>query len=113
MPRGDRTGPTGMGPRTGRAAGYCGGYGMPGYGNYAGGYGRGRGFGRGGFGGGFGWRWRTAPGFPGAGVAPAYGAQYQQPDPEMEKTFLRNQMDALQAEMEGIRKRLADIDAGA
>ncbi|MCF7946089.1 MAG: DUF5320 domain-containing protein, partial [Spirochaetia bacterium] len=26
MPRGDRTGPDGMGPRTGRALGYCSGY---------------------------------------------------------------------------------------
>lgn len=31
MPRGDRTGPAGMGPRTGRAAGYCAGYSTPGY----------------------------------------------------------------------------------
>ena len=31
MPRGDGTGPAGMGPMTGRAAGYCAGYGVPGY----------------------------------------------------------------------------------
>ena len=31
MPWGDRTGPSGMGPMTGRAAGYCAGYSMPGY----------------------------------------------------------------------------------
>ena len=31
MPRGDRTGPAGMGPMTGRAAGYCAGYPAPGY----------------------------------------------------------------------------------
>jgi len=31
MPRGDGTGPAGMGPMTGRAAGYCAGYPMPGY----------------------------------------------------------------------------------
>ena len=31
MPRGDRTGPAGMGPMTGRAAGYCAGYNMPGF----------------------------------------------------------------------------------
>ena len=30
MPRGDRTGPAGMGPMTGRGAGYCAGYPMPG-----------------------------------------------------------------------------------
>jgi hypothetical protein len=37
MPRGDRTGPAGMGPMTGRAAGYCAGYDMPGYMNPYGG----------------------------------------------------------------------------
>jgi len=31
MPLGDGTGPAGMGPMTGRAAGYCAGYGVPGY----------------------------------------------------------------------------------
>ena len=33
MPKGDKTGPVGMGPMTGRAAGYCAGYDMPGYTN--------------------------------------------------------------------------------
>jgi len=31
MPAGDGTGPMGLGPMTGRAAGYCAGYGVPGY----------------------------------------------------------------------------------
>jgi len=31
MPRGDRTGPMGLGPMTGRAAGYCAGYPTPGF----------------------------------------------------------------------------------
>ena len=31
MPWGDGTGPAGMGPMTGRAAGYCAGYPVPGY----------------------------------------------------------------------------------
>ncbi|OPY86893.1 MAG: hypothetical protein A4E73_03818 [Syntrophaceae bacterium PtaU1.Bin231] len=31
MPRGDGTGPLGLGPMTGRAAGYCAGYPMPGF----------------------------------------------------------------------------------
>ena len=56
MPGGDRTGPDGMGPMTGRAAGYCAGYPVSGFMNQArgkggGGYGRGRG-------GGGGWRHR-------------------------------------------------------
>ncbi len=33
MPGGDRTGPMGMGPRTGWGAGFCAGYGVPGYAN--------------------------------------------------------------------------------
>ena len=37
MPRGDGTGPAGIGPMTGRAAGYCAGYGIPGYMNPVGG----------------------------------------------------------------------------
>jgi len=55
MPRGDRTGPAGMGPMTGRAAGYCAGYDRPGFANPPAGFGRGRGFGRG-SGMGRGWR---------------------------------------------------------
>jgi hypothetical protein len=31
MPRGDGTGPGGLGPMTGRAAGYCAGYSVPGF----------------------------------------------------------------------------------
>ena len=50
MPWGDRTGPSGMGPMTGRAAGYCAGYAMPGYATmmhgWGGGFGRRGGWGR-------------------------------------------------------------------
>jgi len=59
MPRGDGTGPMGMGPMTGRAAGYCAGFSAPGFANPVprmgmgfrrgtGFYGRGTGSGRGG-----------------------------------------------------------------
>ncbi|MBN1255859.1 MAG: DUF5320 domain-containing protein [Deltaproteobacteria bacterium] len=43
MPKGDGTGPAGLGPMTGRAAGYCAGYPSPGFANT---YGRGWGMGR-------------------------------------------------------------------
>lgn len=33
MPRGDRTGPLGLGPRTGRSMGYCSGFRVPGFTN--------------------------------------------------------------------------------
>jgi hypothetical protein len=75
MPFGDGTGPMGLGPMTGRGAGFCAGFGRPGFANsmpgypysygYSGpapvwprwGYGFGRGFGRG-WGRGFGRGWR-------------------------------------------------------
>jgi len=44
MPGGDRTGPVGMGPMTGRAAGFCAGFPVPG--NATPGGGRGMGMGR-------------------------------------------------------------------
>jgi len=98
MPGGDRTGPMGMGSMTGRAAGYCAGYPVPGFMNPVGGRGfGGGGWGRGGGGGGWGrgggrgWRhgyyatglpgwagagWGAAPygGAPAAGYAPWAGA---------------------------------------
>jgi len=85
MPFGDGTGPAGLGPMTGRAAGFCAGFGRPGYANpisgrwfgwgygapmlagFGLGYGRGLGWGRGrGFGRGRGWwGWGGYYGYPG------------------------------------------------
>ena len=85
MPGGDGTGPMGLGPMTGRAAGYCAGYPVPGYMNPTPGrgyWGWGRGLGRGwGRGLGRGWRARAWAGFyppvwgrPGPWASPyAYG----------------------------------------
>ncbi|MBN1938456.1 MAG: DUF5320 domain-containing protein [Candidatus Aminicenantes bacterium] len=115
MPRGDRTGPMGMGPMTGRAAGSCAGYGMPGFMNPAFGRGRGPGFGRGlgfGRGGGFRGRFYTA-GAPGWTRFAGYTAPYVKPDPEMERQALRNEAADLQAELEAVKKRLSDLEAGA
>ncbi len=124
MPRGDGTGPRGMGAMTGRAAGFCAGFGAAGYMNPAPGrgYGFGMGFGRGrGFGGGGrGWRNRFfATGQPGwmrfgANAAPFSDPMfYQGSDPEMEKQALRNQVGALESELDAIRKRLAQMEAGS
>ena len=121
MPRGDGTGPMGMGAMSGRAAGYCAGYGLPGFANPALGRGFGMGFGRGrGFyGGGRGWRHMFyATGLPGwmrfGGYAASYGypATYQKPDPEMEKQALKNQAEAMQSALDSINKRLSEIDTG-
>ncbi|MDI9570417.1 MAG: DUF5320 domain-containing protein [Pseudomonadota bacterium] len=127
MPRGDRTGPRGLGAMTGRAAGFCAGFGVPGYANPVAGRGFGMGFGRGlgawGRGGGFGGRgWRNAfyaTGQPGwmrfGGYIPPYGyaAPYSNPDPELERQSLKGQADALQAELDLIRKRLEEMDTDA
>jgi hypothetical protein len=109
MPRGDGTGPAGMGPITGRGTGFCAGYPAPGYITFAGG----RGFwGCGsGFGGGRGWRhWFRATGLPGWMRAGAHGAPYQKPDPELEKQALKNQAKVLQSELEFVKNRLSEVE---
>ena len=109
MPRGDGTGPMGMGPMTGRAAGYCAGYPVPGYMNPIPGRGWGRGFGRGrGFGGGFGWRgWAGVGGF----APPAAPWAYGQPTAQEERTVLETQMQALQAQLDSVKQRLEEVAA--
>jgi hypothetical protein len=108
MPRGDRTGPQGMGPKTGRGLGFCSGFGMPGYANP----GPGRGFGGRG-GGGRGWRHMYyATGLPGWSRFGPFGAPYQAPDPEAERQMLKTQADALQSELTLIKKRLEEIETG-
>ena len=108
MPRGDRTGPLGMGPKTGRAAGFCAGNDRPGFMNPAGG---GMGVGRGAGGGGGRGRGRRnmflATGLPGwqrFGAAPAVA-------PETETQLLREQVSALQAGLETVLRRLEELSA--
>ena len=121
MPGGDGTGPGGMGPMTGRGAGYCAGYGVPGYMNPVGGrgfWGGGRGFG-GGFGGGRGRRnqfyatgltgWqRAGMGYPayGAGVAPQMSKQ-------QEVDALKGQAEYLEGALNDIRERLDALQKDA
>jgi hypothetical protein len=115
-----------MGPMTGRAAGYCAGYGVPGFTNSFGGRGFGFGFGRGG-----GWgrrNWFHATGLTGwqrgayaypawGGAAPAYfGAvapqmPYGAPSREQELQALQRQAEYLDDALGGIRKRIAEIEA--
>jgi len=79
MPGGDGTGPMGMGPMTGRAAGFCAGYPVPGTMNpIAGrgfGFGRGRGFG---FGRGLGLGFRGGRG-PFGGLRASWGGYWGAP----------------------------------
>jgi hypothetical protein len=116
MPGGDGTGPGGMGPMTGRAAGFCAGYGVPGYANPIAGRGY-RGWGRG-FGRGFGWG-RGAYGWPawGASANPyaAYATPYPAafgaaPNPEQEQAALRQQSQYLQDSLDAINKRIKDLE---
>jgi len=112
----------GMGPRSGRGAGYCGGYGMPGYANPAAprmGMGWRRGWGgggRGGWGGARGWGRHFGHGGWGRygyGYAPAWGAPagyYEQPTPEQETDFLKEQAKWLQEQLEGISDCIAELE---
>jgi len=125
MPAGDRTGPGGMGPMTGRGAGYCAGYGVPGYANPMPGWGFGMGWGRGGgWGGGRGRGWRHmyyATGLPGwarygyapawgASPAAAYGPYGAPPTPEQETEFLKSQAEMLKEELDAISQRITELE---
>ena len=101
MPGGDRTGPIGRGPMTGRAVGYCAGYPEPGYSNPSYRRGLGRGGGRG-VGRGF---WGRGRGFWRRDYSPE---PYYTPEPtkEEEKTYLENMVKGLEEEIKAIRERI-------
>ncbi|RJP22143.1 MAG: hypothetical protein C4520_08710 [Candidatus Abyssobacteria bacterium SURF_5] len=117
MPRGDGTGPMGAGPMTGRAAGYCAGYGVPGSMNPAfPGAGRGRGgfWGRGG--GGRGRRnWFYATGVPGwarfGSVWPqaGWGPSPVGPTREQELEALQQQASYFNEALEDIKQRIDEL----
>ena len=124
MPRGDRTGPAGFGPMTGRGLGYCAGYDTPGY-TKGPGMGLGRGWGRGGgYGRGLAWRRGGGRGFGGSWGygTPMYGppvvppTAYMPPPtymppttPETQVAMLKQEKDYLESEMENIKNVLNDI----
>ncbi len=91
MPGGNGTGPTGMGPMTGRAAGYCAGYPAPGYANPI----PGRGFGR---------RFKTGN-----------WAYPYAPDiaPQQEADMLREQAKAMQEEIKAVNERITELESAA
>lgn len=114
MPGGDRTGPMGAGPRTGRGAGYCAGFNQPGYMNPVMGQGfRGRGAGFGGGGGGRGRRNRFwATGMPGW---MRFGWNCQTPPltapADDEQSLLLQQADMLQQQLDTIHQRIEALSA--
>ncbi|MBW2637577.1 MAG: DUF5320 domain-containing protein [Deltaproteobacteria bacterium] len=128
MPGGDRMGPQGMGPMTGRGAGLCAGYPAPGYMNagFGRGFGRGRGGGRGrrnwfyatGL---TGWQ-RTAYGYPAYGAGMPYNMPYS-PEPsapytagfskEDELNALKSQAEYLGDSLEAIKRRMSELSGEA
>ena len=125
MPAGDGTGPMGLGPMTGRAAGYCAGYSVPGYMNpipgrgfWGRGWGRGRGRGRGWrnwyYGTGLtGWQ-RASMGMPAYGdvgpyVGPPVAPFATEPSQEQETEFLKQQAEYFKNAIDDINKRLEEI----
>ena len=114
MPRGDGTGPRGMGPMTGRAAGFCSGSANPGYFNPLSGGRLGLGMRRGWtqFSAGRGWcRWNYGPMNPGGVGYGFYASPGQGSSPAVEKQALKNQAEFLKSELELIKKRLEDIES--
>ncbi|MDK2976248.1 MAG: hypothetical protein PWP06_723 [Candidatus Marinimicrobia bacterium] len=108
MPRGDRTGPEGYGPMTGRGLGYCRGYRSPGYTKGTPrGWGFGRGFG-GGFGGGFGWRNRFRGGYDYEYFPPV--APEPSMSPKDEARLLKEEADALKRNLESINSRIQELE---
>ncbi len=117
MPGGDRTGPMGMGPMTGRAAGYCAENTVPGSANTPGGRGFGGGRGRGG-------RGRRnrfhATGLTGwqRAVAGGQAAPTAQPEPdassevskEQELDDLKQQGETMRQRMEQLQSRIAQLE---
>ena len=118
MPGGDRTGPAGMGPMTGRGAGFCAGYPVPGYANpvggrgYGMGWGRGRGMGRG-RGRGFGWAGAGygVPAWSGAaGAYPANASFGPTVTAEQELEGLKQQAEFLQNSLGQISERIGQLE---
>jgi len=127
MPGGDGTGPAGMGPMTGRAAGYCAGYSAPGYMNPIpgrGGFGFGRGWGRGrgrgrGWGRGFGFGAAYPYAYGDAYGAPSYPAAYggypyaPNMTPQQEADMLKEQAKAMQEDIKAINDRISELVSAA
>ncbi|HHW12652.1 MAG TPA: DUF5320 domain-containing protein [Firmicutes bacterium] len=102
MPRGDGSGPRGMGPMTGRGAGFCAGFAAPGYANPVN---SGCGFGRG-----HGSRRRfCATGWPRGAHFGALGNRAFFPSDVDEKELLTRQAKMLEEKLAEVKKRLEDF----
>jgi len=110
MPLGDGTGPAGLGPMTGRAAGYCAGYSVPGYMNPI----PGRGYWGRGLRGGFVPTYGAVPyGMYGMSGYPGY-YPYGAPVPptitkEQELDALKSQAEYFENTLKGIQERIEEL----
>ena len=102
MPRGNGTGPMGLGPMTGRRAGYCAGYDAPGDANPVPRLGLARGF----QGGGHGWRHM----FYATGLLRWARAGFVPPTPQQEAEALKEQAGWLKDQLDAINKRIKEIE---
>lgn len=102
MPRGDKTGPNGQGPMTGRRMGFCAGANAPGFMNSGFSRSTGRDFGRG-FGRGLGWRQGFQQAQPIQQIQPTVITEKQ------EKQFLEQELSALKEDIKEIEKRLKEM----
>jgi hypothetical protein len=107
MPRGDQTGPYGLGPMTGRGMGYCAGFPVPGCQRPVG-----WGFGRGG-------GWRRARGFkrshwyPPVPFHPAYAQPYAPapPSDEARLEFLKSEAERLETALAELNARIEELSS--
>ena len=106
MPRGDGTGHNGMGAMTGRAAGFCAGYTVPGFANPV--SGRGFGFGRG-LGLGFRGGRRFSP-YSGYGYMPNTMPSGFSATPQQEVESLQAQAQNLKSTLDQINQRITELE---
>lgn len=105
MPGGDRTGPMGQGPRSGRGAGFCGGNNGPGFmsrmGQGMGGMGRGRGR----------RNWFNLTGLTGwqRQAMEMQPANTTQPDPQQELQILQQQAASMTSVLENLQTRISQL----
>jgi hypothetical protein len=118
MPKGDKSGPVGQGPMTGRAEGFCTGHPSPGYMNPGGKLsgrrffrGRGRGMMHG--------HWFYTAGHPGWVRHDLYHPAWdiepvsypEEIEPDEESKMLSEQADYLKQQLEDIQKRLSELES--
>ncbi len=94
MPFGNRTGPMGQGPMTGRGLGFCSGSPSPGYTKPS--FGRGRGF----------RNWYRATGSNGWQRA----RMNRYPSPQQEKEMLAGEKEAIQSQIKALKEQMKELE---